>query len=192
MDLHVRGNAALVDKFRLHFKPRFQGRANPLCSSSLSTSERHVQLAGWARQGIFFARPSCSPELHDGFARPWKRSFNRLEVAWEMKQISSVKKRVFWGCEARPGGWRSPGSWERSTPGGISPLWGRGARPGGYRLPGGWGRSSPGGRSPRSRSTSGRLEVAWGLGKISSGRKKSTLGSRSTSGRLHQARINFF
>jgi hypothetical protein len=42
----------------------------------LSTFERHVQLAGWARQGRFFARPSCSPELHDGFARPWKRGLS--------------------------------------------------------------------------------------------------------------------
>jgi hypothetical protein len=34
----------------------FHGRANPSCSSSLSTFEGHVQLAGWARQGRFFAR----------------------------------------------------------------------------------------------------------------------------------------
>jgi hypothetical protein len=49
----------------LSLKPRFHGRANPSCSSSLSTFERHVQLTGWARQGRFFARPGCTIDLHD-------------------------------------------------------------------------------------------------------------------------------
>jgi hypothetical protein len=37
-------------------KPRFHGRANPSCSSSLFTFDRDVQLAGWARLGRFVAR----------------------------------------------------------------------------------------------------------------------------------------
>jgi hypothetical protein len=60
-----------IKPIRRGLKPRFHCRANPSCSSLLSTFERHVQLAGWVKgtRTDFLlaraARPSCTMDLHD-------------------------------------------------------------------------------------------------------------------------------
>jgi hypothetical protein len=72
-------------------KPRFHGRANPTCSSGEQLARAKI-LPSPARPASCTGRSKMeSDELHDGFARPWKRSLSASHIFRFFTQSLEIK-----------------------------------------------------------------------------------------------------
>jgi hypothetical protein len=82
----------IAERRHIPVKLRFHGRANPSCSSGQQLG-RATNLPSPSSEQAAHDKSMESDELHDGFARPWKRGLRERERERERGQRARERER---------------------------------------------------------------------------------------------------